>query len=449
MNRNAFNTVLLASASVLSLFGAACAEPKNQPWAMRTIARDYTFAVRDDEGAVVVEGRTVQASELNKGRLAYVHYCYACHGMNGDGRGPASIGLRPSPRDFRMAAYKFDTVSEGLPNDIDFKRIIKGGLHGTAMLKWDITSVELDQVIQFIKTFPKAPCNAFVDVSPECVDKLEHYPDSSLEEKLGSVFEDTIVKLKPSEAKLGLQVGQPKPTGEPVVKQHYDENDDVVVDAPADPWLGKDAEAVKTGEELYHFKFECTTCHAHYLTRKAIYDYKVAREPQAVVSYRTAMFYAVPQPNAVPLFGVATMPPDFTMNPIRSMRAGSELPDLYRLIAAGVGVMPTWAQAAKPEELWALAHYVKSLAELRSPANTGKRDALKATLHGDNFVPPPPPKKEEPAVTDEGAGGGDAAEKKDGEASTGADAKVDAKKADDKKGDDKKTDKKAAKKGVK
>ena len=98
MNRNAFNTVLLASASVLSLFGAACAEPKNQPWAMRTIARDYTFAVRDDEGAVVVEGRTVEASELNKGRLAYVHYCYACHGMNGDGRGPASIGLRPSPR---------------------------------------------------------------------------------------------------------------------------------------------------------------------------------------------------------------------------------------------------------------------------------------------------------------------------------------------------------------
>jgi hypothetical protein len=223
-------------------------------------------------------------------------------------------------------------------------------------------------------------------------------------------------------------VGQPKPTGNPIVKQHYDETGNVVVDPPEDPWVGKEADAVKKGEELYHFKLQCTTCHAHYLGRKAIYDYRVAREPNAAVAYRENMFYSVPQANAIQDFGVATMPPDFTMNPLRSIRTGTELPDLYRLIASGVGVMPSWAESATPEELWALVYYVKHLKDLQLSANVGKRDDLKSKLHGDHFVPPPP-KKEEPPVEEAAAAEGEEkgeakdGEKKDGEKNDAVDAK--------------------------
>ncbi|MBM4359520.1 MAG: c-type cytochrome [Deltaproteobacteria bacterium] len=445
MNRNALNSLLLATSAALSMFAAACGSgTESKPWAMRPITRDYTFPARDDEGKVIPEGVTVAAADLDKGRQLYIHYCYACHGLNGDGRGPASHGLRPAPRDLRMGLYKFDTVATGsLPNDIDFARIIKGGLHGTAMLKWDLKNDELYYLIQFLKTFPEPTCNAYTDTSPECLEKQAAYPDSSLEAGKASVWEAKVEKVTPSLKKVGVDVGQPKPTGAPIVMQHYDETGTVVVDAPEDPWVGKESEAVKKGEELYHFKLQCTTCHAHYLSRKAIYDYTVAREPNKAVSYRENMFYALPQKGAVELFGVATMPPDFTMNPIRSSRTGSELPDLYRLIAAGVGVMPSWAESATPEELWALVRYVKHLKDLQLPSNIAKRDEMKAMLHGDHFVPPAP-KAEEPA-----AAPAEGAEKVEGEAKDSG-AKDGDKKPDAKDGDKKPDAKKAdAKKGKK
>src|SRR5215813_1566983 len=101
-------------------------------------------------------GKVVQASTLNAGQEGYMLYCYACHGEKGDGRGPSSPGLRPPPRDFTLAKFKFAAVPSGqLPNDDDFVRIVKGGLHGTAMLAWDVPDVTLRNVIQYIKTFSK------------------------------------------------------------------------------------------------------------------------------------------------------------------------------------------------------------------------------------------------------------------------------------------------------
>ena len=57
------------------------------------------------------------------------------HGDNGDGRGPAGIGLRPPPRDFTNPVFKFGGVAAGeLPPDSEMLRVVKNGLAGTAML---------------------------------------------------------------------------------------------------------------------------------------------------------------------------------------------------------------------------------------------------------------------------------------------------------------------------
>src|SRR6185369_7203299 len=87
-------------------------------------------------------GITVDAATLNAGHDSFMLYCYACHGENGDGRGPSSYGLRPPPRNFKLGIFKFARLrsSDELPNDDDLYRIVHGGLHGTAMLPWDIGS---------------------------------------------------------------------------------------------------------------------------------------------------------------------------------------------------------------------------------------------------------------------------------------------------------------------
>src|SRR5262249_8451823 len=102
----------------------------------------------------VLGGKKVSARALDNGAEKYRVYCQACHGLEGDGKGPASLGLRPPPRDFRLGKFKFAPVPAGHPpNDADLMRIVKGGLHGTAMLPWsDVPDKDLYDILQFIKT---------------------------------------------------------------------------------------------------------------------------------------------------------------------------------------------------------------------------------------------------------------------------------------------------------
>ena len=74
--------------------------------------------------------------------------------MKGDGKGPAAIGLRPPPRNFKQGQFKFAAVASGqLPNDEDLLRIVQKGLHGSAMLPWnDVPERDLIDIIQYIKT---------------------------------------------------------------------------------------------------------------------------------------------------------------------------------------------------------------------------------------------------------------------------------------------------------
>src|SRR5438874_1496835 len=90
-------------------------------------------------------GQEVSADTLNRGRDAYQQYCRPCHGDNGDGKGYSSLGLRPPPRDFTQGLFKFGhTAIPNLPPDAELKQLVTKGLHGTAMLPWDIQEQELN-----------------------------------------------------------------------------------------------------------------------------------------------------------------------------------------------------------------------------------------------------------------------------------------------------------------
>lgn len=63
---------------------------------------------------------------LDRGRILYGVRCVTCHGLVGDGQGPASIFLKTSPRDFTQLTFKFHTT-EDFPTDMDLFRSISTG----------------------------------------------------------------------------------------------------------------------------------------------------------------------------------------------------------------------------------------------------------------------------------------------------------------------------------
>jgi mono/diheme cytochrome c family protein len=279
-------------------------------------------------------GITVSAATLNDGHDAYLHYCYACHGDKGDGRGPAAAGMRPPPRDFTSGVFKFAGVAAGeLPGDEDLVALIRNGLAGTPMLPWDIADGERRAIVQYIKTF-----------SP---------------------------------------IWATQGPGDPVKP-----------DGP-DPWIGRDAEALALGEKIYHLAgveldpttnqpktvlAGCNACHPSYLTPKELGELstKVLKKP---IELRELPNRPALKPSESIKVGdtmVGFLPTDFLFHPIKN---GTTPEALFRTIAAGIGgtAMPTWKGSLKDEDLWAIVHYVRHLLAMRdTPAANSLRAKLAA-----------------------------------------------------------------------
>lgn len=271
-------------------------------------------------------GKTVTAATLNSGYESYTLYCRTCHGDDGTGNGASAPGLRPSPRDFTQAQFKFGWVVDGLPHDDDLERIVRSGLHGTAMLPWDILDRELQTALQYIKTF-----------------NVEEWRDGQLGEK-----------VEPG----------PDPFG-----------------------AARNAEALERGKVVYHGVAQCGSCHPSYATKDFI---STARDGKA--DFREGMYDSEIKESQYQHAGrkLTILPPDFTWHALRSIRAGSETEDLYRVIGAGIPgtAMPSWKGSLPEEDLWALAYYVRSLMDLR---DTPQAAALRRDLLAQpEFVPPAP-----------------------------------------------------------
>ncbi len=271
-------------------------------------------------------GKTVSAEVLNKGHVAYLQYCRACHGDKGDGRGPSAEGLRPPPRNFTQGEFKFGWVlDQKLPRDEDLVRIVRSNLHGSAMIGWEVPDQQLDTIIQFIKTFSDA--------------------------------------WKDDDA-----VGEP------------------VVPAP-DPWVGKESAAIARGKLLYHGYTQCLTCHPAYASPEEISAASQQLSSKPTTEFRPHMYQPELKDSDYMAgdYKVQLLPPDFLVNTVKSPRDETQLADLYRLLVAGVtgAAMPAWDPNVLPEktsDVWALAYYVRSLVQLRqTTAGLALRAKLNAT----------------------------------------------------------------------
>ncbi len=98
-----------------------------------------------------------QTGDLDRGEAIYELRCLQCHGVDGDGLGPAAERLNPPPRDFTLGEYKyrssgFDSV---MPNDADLMRMIRDGMPGTSMPGWSdvLSEQDMADVMAYIKYF--------------------------------------------------------------------------------------------------------------------------------------------------------------------------------------------------------------------------------------------------------------------------------------------------------
>jgi mono/diheme cytochrome c family protein len=264
------------------------------------------------EDKIFAGGVYAPAKALNNGKTTYTEYCMPCHGVNGDGKGTSAKGLQVPPRNFILGQYKFGQVVSGeLPHDEDFYKILKQGLTGTAMLPWkELSDIQMFNLVQYIKTF-----------APE--------KWVGAEKKLGDVI--TLTK-------------------DPFGDAHKES-------------------AIQKGKEIYHAVAQCWTCHRVYVSKNEFSEISQKINGKPVTEFDPDMYHVKLQPNE---YGYSSMPPEFTYDSVRSAKTVEEI---YLRLNAGVGgtSMPSWKGTLQDDEIWAVAHYVKSLIDLK---NTPERMQL-------------------------------------------------------------------------
>ena len=90
------------------------------------------------------------------GKKIYLKRCMPCHGVNGDGNGPAADTLNPRPRDFTRGLFKLRTTAwQDAPSEADHFRTVSRGVPGTAMPAFVriLTEQERWQVTYYERTF--------------------------------------------------------------------------------------------------------------------------------------------------------------------------------------------------------------------------------------------------------------------------------------------------------
>ena len=98
------------------------------------------------------------AQNAAAGRALFEANCQDCHGVNGDGNGPAAEEFYLKPRDFAMAAFKFDTDADWeRGTDTDLANVIRhgpGAYGGSPLMPaWsDLNDGEVKSLIEFIRS---------------------------------------------------------------------------------------------------------------------------------------------------------------------------------------------------------------------------------------------------------------------------------------------------------
>ncbi len=255
----------------------------NQP-----LMRTLTILTALTISLIIASVPEADTAQLDSGKKLYDQHCASCHGITGDGNGPASVWLYPKPRDFSAGLFKIkSTPGQSLPADEDLFQSVTRGLPGSSMPSFSyLTEPERRDAAQYVKFL-----TARTNTSGGRVNLF-------------------------SEAARDGTLAKP-------------------VDVPPEP--AATVAELTLGREVFK-KMQCALCHG---------ETGAGDGPQV--------------PTLKDASGLPVHPRDFNTGLFRGGHTGR---DLYLRInngLPGTPMIPYGDDLLKPEERWALVHYVQSL----------------------------------------------------------------------------------------
>src|SRR3972149_1830896 len=111
-------------------------------------AHEKTGWVVPEEAKKLKNPIKMTKASIQRGKEIYEKKCALCHGIKGDGKGPASAGLNPGPTNFK------ESHGEKMTDGEHFGKITTGR-GGMPSFEKDLTEEERWHVINYVNTFMK------------------------------------------------------------------------------------------------------------------------------------------------------------------------------------------------------------------------------------------------------------------------------------------------------
>lgn len=271
-----------------------------------------TIQVADDNELAAAAARLGLTSDsLTEAGKLFRKHCQSCHGLPGDGRGPAGLYINPYPRDFRRGSFKFVSTGEGMkPRRADLMRTITEGMRGTTampsfglqpeaerdLLARYVTYLAIRGQVEFQTLAEQASSNGAMEVAPFARARLK----------------EVLVEWEKGEHAPALPATPDD--GEPSSKTYED--------------------AVRRGYELFTAKTvtECLKCHGDF-GRKPVLRYDV--------------------------WGTIARPADFTAT---ALKGGTRPEDVFARIRYGIAAVGMPAHPTLTDrQVWDLVRFVRSV----------------------------------------------------------------------------------------
>ncbi|TWU29794.1 c-type cytochrome [Bythopirellula polymerisocia] len=286
------------------------------------------------------------SDQLKLGYAVYTHYCTQCHGVNGDGNGPAATYLNPKPRNYTHGVFKFTSTPYGKkPRRADLIRTVRRGVTGTSMPSFDrLSDQEVDAVVDYVLALTQR---------------------GELERELAMIaYEDEEL---PNEEGIEEIVSE-------LLVPWQDSSDQIVM--PITPMPPMTDESVLAGHKLF-LDNACNKCHGKFGRGGSMEKVEVGTDTwgnkAAAADLSSGMF-----------------------------RGGDRPIDIYRRIYSGINgtPMPAFEKLFQdnPDAIWQLVHFIKSTGDRRRQGKPPLSEADMPTEEPATEQPAEPTKETEPTA---------------------------------------------------
>lgn len=261
----------------------------------------------------ILLGSKLEDAHLKRGYALYSRYCTQCHGVNGDGNGPAAVHLNPKPRNYTQGIFKFTSTPYGMkPRRADLVRTVRRGITGTSMPSFDRFSDEdVEAVVDYVMV---------LTLRGQLEKQLAQiaYDDGELpdDEYMKEVINELLLPWKQSSEQIVM---------------------------PASPMPPMTDETVALGHQLF-LQQACNKCHGQFGRGGSMDKVEVGMDSwghqAAAADLSSGMF-----------------------------RGGGRPIDVYRRISSGINgtPMPAFEKVFQenPDAIWHLVHFIKATGERR------------------------------------------------------------------------------------